>query len=1147
MNNGNYELRMTNYESTATPHPLASQEPGRSPSRARSQTRPPYSSDARPLPQGARENTFLSLIRHSSFVIRNCRVGFFFSFALALFMSAQASDAFAANILKSVEGTQLNIYTTSERLVFDIVLQGAASVATPVGWSVRNYFGIEVSSGNTAVAVGRSSAQVDLGFMNTGHYIVTASVAGESESGYFAVVIPYEQRKPLADSPFATDTAVAWVLEGWYNKVFNASGRLSEQERNKWLPPYVRAVRLSGVKWIRDRMHWDWIHPGKNNFNFPSPSHDPYIKAFSAVGIKVLDCFIGTPAWALTSQERRDANKAAKAYTLPDDLIAAYEFGRNAGYYYRDDMGMWEIWNEPEALDYQTGEHEGADKFAAFVKAASIGFRDSGAPNTPLVTIGGLINRINAVLVYQDTLFDNGIINYIDVYNFHNHQGSVNPDGPYDSFIIDKNKPHLTFKNSLSGAENMPVWLTEAGGAIVSAAPFAELETYEAQKAQARYWVTSAAISLATGVDKHFSFIGLPYFEGTKYWGSFCFRMTPYASYVAQSVMTEALGEGKYRGELTNLPTGAKGYVFKDGSDTVLVLWDARSAVASSTATLSLGKSSGTLTDIMGGKKPAPVTGGTFSLPLGPDPVYLRVAGDIPTGVYTASNYTNKVLAPKTFSAAQKIVLDQTFPLESRKNVKTEGAYSVKPNTPTEVEVTVYNFNGSTATGTVSGLFTKPASNTAVYTVSGPQSVTVPAHSSKTLTYTVKITGGASIENIAKLSFTGSFNGIGQTSPSVANVRTPFVVDRFGEPDIRFSCDIDNWDQFTANNTQYRGTWKCVNGKLTHEEELPNGPYAYRKGITIRDGIVSAKMRITGVKVPNNNWIALGVRMDPTKDQWGSGYFVTIIDANYLAVYKGNPVTLLSNSQIYIPTNITNDDVEVTLVMRGEQIDIYVNNMYVTQVIDNTYDSGSIGVFALGAKVQYHDFKIWLTLPTVMVGEQTGALTAGRAGSAIFPVTAAGIADGTYTTVLNGAPAGVTGSVTITGNSGTLTVNTTAATPPGVYPLKLTIGGQTSNNFNLIVVNKVSFDDVKYYPNPIQPSKGLNYSKMNFSNMPSGTRIKIYTMLGQAVRELKADASGTAVWDGKNNAGEKVASGVYIAYMEDGSGNKKRIKIAVER
>ncbi|MCL1971630.1 MAG: hypothetical protein FWG57_01405, partial [Endomicrobia bacterium] len=739
-----------------------------------------------------------------------------FIFAFTLFMSAPASNAFAANILKSVEGTQLNIYTTSERLVCDVVLLSPSAAATPVGWSVKNYFGVMVSSGNTSVAVGRSSAQVDLGFMDTGHYVVTASVPGESVSGDFAVVIPYEQRKPLTDSPFATDTAVAWVLLDWYKKAFNASSWSSPQEGDKWRDLYIRAVRLSGVKWIRDRMSWSGIqNTNKNTFSYTA--QNIYAKLSYGAGIKILQCFTGTPAWALTSQEKIDANKAAKAYTLPDDLMSVYEFGRNAGYYYRNDIGMWEVWNEPEPLNYMTGEHEGPDKFAAFLKAASIGFRDCGAASTPLVTIGGLVNRIrfDTIALYQDTLFDNGIINYIDAYNFHSHQDNLKPEGPYDDFPIGNNNAHLTLKNSLAGAENMPVWVTEAGGAIVSyTGPFGELETYEAQKAQARYLVTSAAISLATGVDKHFWFLGLPFIDGggeegsrINYWGSFSFRMTPYASYVAQAVMTEALGEAKYIGKLNNLTGDAKGYVFKDGSDTVLVLWDARSASASSTATLPLGKS-GILTDIMGGTKPATVTGGTFNLTLGPDPVYLRVSGDIPTSVYTPSNYTNKALAPKTFSKAQKIVLDQSFPIESRKNVKVEGAYSLNPNTQTDVDVTVYNFNDVQVTGTVEGLFTK-ASENAVYTVSGPQSVTVPAYSSTTLTYNVKITGGA-----AKLSFTGKFNGIGQTSPSVANVKTPFVLDRFGEPDIRFSCGIDNWDQFTASNAQYRGTWKCVNGKL---------------------------------------------------------------------------------------------------------------------------------------------------------------------------------------------------------------------------------------------------------------------------------------------------------------------------------------------
>lgn len=88
---------------------------------------------------------------------------------------------------------------------------------------------------------------------------------------------------------------------------------------------------------------------------------------------------------------------------------------------------------------------------------------------------------------------------------------------------------------------------------------------------------------------------------------------------------------------------------------------------------------------------------------------------------------------------------------------------------------------------------------------------------------------------------------------------------------------------------------------------------------------------------------------------------------------------------------------------------------------------------------------------------------------------------------------------------------------------------------------------IKYYPNPLRPSKGVNYSRMHFTNLPEGTVIRIYTLLGQTVRKLKADGSGIALWDGKNENGDPAASGVYIAYIEDKKGNKKKIKIAMER
>jgi len=88
--------------------------------------------------------------------------------------------------------------------------------------------------------------------------------------------------------------------------------------------------------------------------------------------------------------------------------------------------------------------------------------------------------------------------------------------------------------------------------------------------------------------------------------------------------------------------------------------------------------------------------------------------------------------------------------------------------------------------------------------------------------------------------------------------------------------------------------------------------------------------------------------------------------------------------------------------------------------------------------------------------------------------------------------------------------------------------------------------DVKIYPNPYRPSSVTNV--MHFTKMPPYTKIKIYTFLGELVREIKADANGMATWAGDNNHGQKAASGVYIAYIQtENKKSDKIFKVVLER
>lgn len=101
--------------------------------------------------------------------------------------------------------------------------------------------------------------------------------------------------------------------------------------------------------------------------------------------------------------------------------------------------------------------------------------------------------------------------------------------------------------------------------------------------------------------------------------------------------------------------------------------------------------------------------------------------------------------------------------------------------------------------------------------------------------------------------------------------------------------------------------------------------------------------------------------------------------------------------------------------------------------------------------------------------------------------------------------------------------------------------------FSILSVTPASnISEPKVAPNPLRPSKGAGYTSMTFSNLPANVDIIIYSVSGVKIKKLTTDSSGIALWDGKNESGEDVASGVYFVLVKDGS-SSKTIKIGVQR
>ncbi|MGQ9610815.1 MAG: FG-GAP-like repeat-containing protein, partial [bacterium] len=88
---------------------------------------------------------------------------------------------------------------------------------------------------------------------------------------------------------------------------------------------------------------------------------------------------------------------------------------------------------------------------------------------------------------------------------------------------------------------------------------------------------------------------------------------------------------------------------------------------------------------------------------------------------------------------------------------------------------------------------------------------------------------------------------------------------------------------------------------------------------------------------------------------------------------------------------------------------------------------------------------------------------------------------------------------------------------------------------------------IRVYPNPVRTGS-RHYARVIFDNIPLGSVIKIYDLIGQLIKEFEVGYSSTnrVMWFLDNANDKKIASGIYI-YLIEFNGNVKSGKIAVVR
>jgi hypothetical protein len=99
--------------------------------------------------------------------------------------------------------------------------------------------------------------------------------------------------------------------------------------------------------------------------------------------------------------------------------------------------------------------------------------------------------------------------------------------------------------------------------------------------------------------------------------------------------------------------------------------------------------------------------------------------------------------------------------------------------------------------------------------------------------------------------------------------------------------------------------------------------------------------------------------------------------------------------------------------------------------------------------------------------------------------------------------------------------------------------------------------DIVIGPIPWKPGSGGPFDSATvagcgqgviFQNLPSGSRVRIYSVAGDLLREFDQNGSTNCqAWDGRNKSGKDAATGVYLAVIDGGSGDRMIRKLAVER
>ncbi len=206
----------------------------------------------------------------------------------------------------------------------------------------------------------------------------------------------------------------------------------------------------AGIKWVRTGAYWSAVEISKGSFDWTQV--DRVVNYADSHDLSILLVIAYTPGWA----------NGNKGFNYPPDNVSDWEnFVRITVDRYKNKVKYWDIWNEPNSLDFFT---QGKDVFVEKIFLPAARVIRSADPGAFIVGPGlAHLTSLNAEWYFWMKYILTQCSEYIDIVSHHIYKN----EGVYFIYeLLEIGEPLIPSVKSIieeTGHSSKPFWITETG------------------------------------------------------------------------------------------------------------------------------------------------------------------------------------------------------------------------------------------------------------------------------------------------------------------------------------------------------------------------------------------------------------------------------------------------------------------------------------------------------------------------------------------------------------------------------------------------------------------------------------------------------------------------------------------------------------